>query len=94
MRDIATALASGTRTGIQLAYTTIRPKITRKNFGPVIVIRRKSNKLFLYSGAHYRRFFVVATGQTPVPDAARTLLDPRQVEEPVVVSAGLAVGEG
>jgi lipoprotein-anchoring transpeptidase ErfK/SrfK len=67
VRDIATALASGSRTGLQLAYTTIRPKVTRKNFGPVIVIRRKSNKLFLYSGARYRRFFVVATGQTQYP---------------------------
>ena len=50
-----------------MPHTTLRPKITRHNFGPVIVIRRKSNHLFLYNGSHYRRFFVVATGQSQYP---------------------------
>jgi lipoprotein-anchoring transpeptidase ErfK/SrfK len=45
-RDIAAAVTSGVRTGIVLTHTTLRPKITRRNFGPVIVIRRKSNRLF------------------------------------------------
>ena len=67
VRDIATAVTSGVRTGIVLTHTTLRPKITRRNFGPVIVIRRKSNRLFLYDGSRYRRFFVVATGQSQYP---------------------------
>jgi lipoprotein-anchoring transpeptidase ErfK/SrfK len=67
VRTIATALTSGVRTGIVLTQTTVRPKITRRNFGPVIVIRRKSNKLFLYDGSRYRRFFGVATGQSQYP---------------------------
>ena len=87
VRNIAAAVTSGVRTGIVLPHTTLRPKITRRNFGPVIVIRRKSNRLFLYDGSRYRRFFAVATGQIAVPDAARALLDRRQVEEPLVVSA-------
>jgi lipoprotein-anchoring transpeptidase ErfK/SrfK len=67
IRDINLALAAGKREGITLALTTVRPKVTRNNFGPVIVIRRSSNRLFLYSGMTYRRFFAVATGQTQYP---------------------------
>jgi lipoprotein-anchoring transpeptidase ErfK/SrfK len=66
-RDIAAAVTSGVRTGIVLPHTTLRPKTTRRNFGPVIVIRRKSNRLFLYDGSRYRRFFAVATGQSQYP---------------------------
>ena len=67
VHDVATAVATGVRTGITLTQTTMRPKVTRANFGPVIVIRRKSNKLFLYNGMHYRRLFLVATGQHQYP---------------------------
>ncbi|HVR13819.1 MAG TPA: L,D-transpeptidase family protein, partial [Gaiellaceae bacterium] len=67
VRDIAAAVTSGVRTGIVLPHTALRPKITRRNFGPVIVIRRKSNRLFLYDGSRYRRLFAVATGQSQYP---------------------------
>jgi lipoprotein-anchoring transpeptidase ErfK/SrfK len=67
VRDINLALASGKRDGIKLVTTTVKPKVTRTNFGPVIVIRRNSNRLFFYSGMKYRRFFGVATGQRQYP---------------------------
>ena len=67
VRDINLALANGKREGIKLVTTTLKPKVTRKNFGPVIVIRRNSNRLFLYTGMKYRRFFAVATGQRQYP---------------------------
>jgi lipoprotein-anchoring transpeptidase ErfK/SrfK len=67
VRDVATAVASGVRTGITLAQVQVRPKVTRANFGPVIVIRRGSNKLFLYQGMRFRRLFAVATGQHQYP---------------------------
>ena len=67
VRDVATAVAGGIRTGITLTQTAVRPKLTRANFGPVIVIRRSSNELFLYNGMHYRRLFGVATGQHQYP---------------------------
>ena len=67
VRDVATAVASGVRTGITLTQSKVRPKVTRANFGPVIVIRRKSNRLFLYNGMHFRRLFAVATGQHQYP---------------------------
>jgi lipoprotein-anchoring transpeptidase ErfK/SrfK len=67
LRDITTALYTGDRETVRLYQINLRPKVTRRNFGPVIVIRRGSNRLFLYSGMHYRRFFVVATGQRQYP---------------------------
>jgi lipoprotein-anchoring transpeptidase ErfK/SrfK len=45
----------------------LKPKVTRRNFGPVIVIRRNSNRLLLYDGMKFRRFFAVATGQRQYP---------------------------
>ena len=67
VHDVATAVATGVRTGITLTQSKVRPKVTRANFGPVIVIRRKSNRLFLYNGMRYRRLFLVATGQHQYP---------------------------
>jgi hypothetical protein len=45
----------------------IRPRLTRTNFGPIIVIRRGSKRLVLYSGMRYWRIFPVATGQASYP---------------------------
>ena len=67
VRDINLALANGKREDIRLATTALKPKVTRRNFGPVMVIRRGSNRLLLYSGMKYRRFFAVATGQRQYP---------------------------
>ena len=67
VRDITAALAAVVRERVQLSQKTLRPKITRRNFGPVIVIRRHSNQLLLYDGMRYRRLFGVATGQSQYP---------------------------
>jgi lipoprotein-anchoring transpeptidase ErfK/SrfK len=68
IRDIGAAVTGSLiRTPVTLTQTTVRPKVTRANFGPVIVIRRSSNKLFLYEGTRYRRLFLVATGQHQYP---------------------------
>jgi lipoprotein-anchoring transpeptidase ErfK/SrfK len=67
VRDINLALAAGKREEIRLATATLRPNVTRRNFGGVIVIRRGSNRLLLYNGMKYRRFFAVATGQSQYP---------------------------
>jgi lipoprotein-anchoring transpeptidase ErfK/SrfK len=67
IRTIGAALQAGTRTGIVLTLKTAKPNVTRKNFGPVIVIRRHANRLYLYSGTRFQRLFAVATGQTSYP---------------------------
>ena len=67
VRDIQTALYAGTRGTIQLDQLKVKPKVTRASFGEIVVIRRGSNRLFLYRGMRFSRFFAVATGQTQYP---------------------------
>ena len=46
-----------------------RPKLNRSNFGPVVVVRRDSHRLYLYNVMTFRASFGVATGlpQYPTP---------------------------
>jgi lipoprotein-anchoring transpeptidase ErfK/SrfK len=50
-----------------LRQKAIPPEATRTTFGPVIVIRRGSNRLYLYRGMRFWRVFPVATGQAIYP---------------------------
>jgi len=61
------ALQSGVRGPLVLKPKVLKAKVTRKNFGPVLVIRRGSNRLTLYKGMRYVRAFGVATGQRQYP---------------------------
>jgi lipoprotein-anchoring transpeptidase ErfK/SrfK len=64
---IVRALLENRRTGIVLPYKEVPQKVTRSTFGPVIVIHRGSNHLYLYKGMKLWRTFVVATGQAVYP---------------------------
>ena len=64
---ILQALRENRRTGIELPWVEIPQEITRKTFGSVVVIRRGSNRLFLYKGMKPWHTFVVATGQSVYP---------------------------
>jgi lipoprotein-anchoring transpeptidase ErfK/SrfK len=61
------ALVANTRTPVRLDFRRLEPKLTRKSVGPVIVIRRGSNRLYLYNGMRFWRVFGVATGQSQYP---------------------------
>jgi lipoprotein-anchoring transpeptidase ErfK/SrfK len=65
--DIAKQLVLAARTPITLAAKFTSPKITPATIGPVIVIRRGSNRLTLYNGMKRVRVFNVATGQNIYP---------------------------
>lgn len=52
---------------IPLVAEVVEPRVTLRNFGPVIVIRRESKKLLLYRGQRYWKRFGVATGQRSFP---------------------------
>jgi lipoprotein-anchoring transpeptidase ErfK/SrfK len=67
VHDINVALGANTRGVLKVALKTVKPRVTRRNFGPVIVIHRNSNKLFLYRGMTPWRWFAVATGQSRYP---------------------------
>jgi hypothetical protein len=76
-KAIARALHTGSRRPIQLAVRWMRPAVTRKTFGPVIVIDRGSNSLRLFRGMHPWRSFRVATGSAryPTPSGSFTIVD-------------------
>jgi lipoprotein-anchoring transpeptidase ErfK/SrfK len=61
------ALAAHQRGPLSVPYRVLRPRITRSNFGPVIVIRRGSHRLYLYKGSQYWRTFGVAVGMPQYP---------------------------
>ena len=61
------ALVADTRDPVQLRVRGLAPKVTRKSIGPVIVIRRGSNRLYLYNVMRPWRVFGVATGQSQYP---------------------------
>ena len=67
MASIFTALAANERLPLRLEFLELMPRITRSSIGPVIVIRRGSNRLYLYKGMRFQRVFGVATGQSIYP---------------------------
>jgi lipoprotein-anchoring transpeptidase ErfK/SrfK len=67
MDAMFTALVKNTRPELLLPFRALKPKVTRASFGPVIVIRRGSNRLYLYNGMRSWRVFGVATGQSQYP---------------------------
>jgi lipoprotein-anchoring transpeptidase ErfK/SrfK len=66
-RAIRVALKTNDRSGVQLAFATLAPKVTEKNLGSAIVILRSSNSLRLYEDAKLVHTFGVATGQAAYP---------------------------
>jgi lipoprotein-anchoring transpeptidase ErfK/SrfK len=64
---IRQAFAARTRGPIELPSRVLQPRITRSNFGPVIVIRRASHRLYLYRVMSYWRTFGVAVGRPEYP---------------------------
>jgi lipoprotein-anchoring transpeptidase ErfK/SrfK len=67
MDAIFTAFVTNTRPVLNLRFALLKPALTRSSFGPVIVIRRGSNRLYLYKGMQPWRGFGVATGQSRYP---------------------------
>jgi hypothetical protein len=64
---IVRALKSGERGPLALEGSVLKPQVTLKNFGPIVVIRRESKRLYLYNGQRFVRRFGVATGQASYP---------------------------
>ena len=64
---LAAALVEGTRGPVVLKPKLVKAKLTRKSFGPVIVIKRGANTLSLYQGMRFVKSFGVATGQRQYP---------------------------
>jgi lipoprotein-anchoring transpeptidase ErfK/SrfK len=67
IRAIVAVLNPSARKSVRLVQRALKPKTTRRNFGPVIVIHRGPNRLYLYRGMRFLRVFYVATGQSAYP---------------------------
>jgi lipoprotein-anchoring transpeptidase ErfK/SrfK len=67
MDAIFKALVTNTRPLLNLQFRALKPTVTPSSIGPVIVIRRGSNGLYLYKGMRLQRSFGVATGQSRYP---------------------------
>ena len=66
-RAIRAALVANRRFALTLPLKKISRHLTKSHFGPVIVIRRGSNHLYLYNGMRFWKRFPVATGQSAYP---------------------------
>ncbi len=64
---VAKALRLNERGFVKLTTKKTKAEMTRKSFGPEIVIHRGSNRLYLYRGMKEYRIFPVATGQSVYP---------------------------
>jgi lipoprotein-anchoring transpeptidase ErfK/SrfK len=67
VRVLVDELVHGTRSVLAVPALTTPPKVKEHAYGPVIVIRRRSNLLTLYQGMTLVRQFHVATGQNVYP---------------------------
>jgi lipoprotein-anchoring transpeptidase ErfK/SrfK len=74
---ITRTLKTRIRREIPVVTKTLKPTVTRANFGPVIVIHRGSNRLALFNGEQPWRSFRVATGQAqyPTPTGSFSIVD-------------------
>ena len=64
---IVKTLTSNNRLPLGLPVKELQPAVTRKNVGPVVVIRRESKWLHLYEGSRFVRRFQIATGMSQYP---------------------------
>lgn len=69
---VAVPLRAGRREAVPLAVRRVRPRVTGADLGQAIVIRRSSNRLYLYRATAHRglrlvRKLGVATGQAAYP---------------------------
>src|SRR5262245_55619120 len=74
---ITRTLKTRIRPAMPVVTRTLKPSVTRANFGPVVVIHRGSNRLALFNGDKAWRSFRVATGQAryPTPTGSFRIVD-------------------
>jgi L,D-transpeptidase catalytic domain len=66
-RAITRALVRHERDVIPLNVAILRPRLTRSSFGPIMVIRRESRRLYLYRNTRFVRRFAIAVGTPAYP---------------------------
>ncbi len=64
---ITRALLFTRRATLPLQVSLLRPRVTRTNFGPIVVVRREARRLYLYRNARFVRRFPIAVGMPRYP---------------------------
>jgi lipoprotein-anchoring transpeptidase ErfK/SrfK len=64
---IVQALHAHSRGPLSVAINYLKPKTTKASYGPIVVIRRETKRLFLYKGEEKWKVFRIATGQSSYP---------------------------
>ncbi len=64
---IVRTLVANRRGPLRLKVKRVAPAVGPSSYGPVIVIRRESKRLYLYDGMRLWRVFAIATGQPAYP---------------------------
>jgi lipoprotein-anchoring transpeptidase ErfK/SrfK len=64
---IERALVEGRRDPVAVRFVRVEPKVRIRDLGPIVVIGRYSNRLFLYEGSRIVAVFPVATGESRYP---------------------------
>ena len=64
---IRAVVQSTSREPVRPVFRAVQPEITRRDVGPIVVIRRESKGLYLYEGRRLVRRLGVATGQAEYP---------------------------
>ena len=64
---IERALLQGRRDPVAVRFVRVEPKVRIRDLGPIVVIGRYANRLFLYEGAELVAAFPVATGEARYP---------------------------
>ena len=67
IRTLVATLKANAKGPVKLRLKLLKASVTRNDLGPLIVIRRGSNHLYLYKGMRLWRAFRVATGQSSYP---------------------------
>jgi hypothetical protein len=66
-RVMTKRLKNHDRSVIKVRTRRIRPAVTRSNFGPIVVVRRRAHRLSLYDGMRLVRTFRIGTGKRGFP---------------------------
>jgi lipoprotein-anchoring transpeptidase ErfK/SrfK len=66
-RAMRKRLARLDRSVIRVRIRGVSPTITRSNFGPIVVVRRRPHRLRLYDGTRLVRSFPIGTGRRKFP---------------------------
>jgi lipoprotein-anchoring transpeptidase ErfK/SrfK len=64
---IRVALKTHSRDPMELAFDVLKPEVTERNLGAVVIIMRDSKKLRYFVDSKLKRTFGVATGQSAYP---------------------------